>query len=387
MPSAEIITIGTELLLGEIQDTNTRYLALRLRDANIDLFRATMVGDNPQRIAQAIAEAQTRSDIVITTGGLGPTVDDPTRLAVALAVGVEVEFRPELWEQIQNRFQRFNRIATENNKRQAYIPKGGIPVENPVGTAPAFFYETGTKTIISVPGVPREMEYLIENRVLPYLKERYHILGTIKACVLHTSGVGESQVDEWIGDLETLSNPTVGLLAHPGQIDIRVTAKSESTLEADRMIAEVVEQITQRLGDHIYGRDAETLEKVTQTALNKLGWNLALVEFGLGGDLFKRMRDFAPLEPIQLHTHPVDSQALSAALTQLAAQTGAQVALGASYQPGPEKQTVTIQLLTPTGITETVRAYGGPPQHGLPYSVNSAIDFLRRALLTFAVKG
>ena len=118
MPSAEIIAIGTELLLGEIQDTNTRYLALRLRDANIDLFRATLIGDNAVRISNVIAEALNRSDIVITTGGLGPTVDDPTRLAVALAVGVETEFRPELWEQIQNRFQRF--------QRNCVIPSGQL---------------------------------------------------------------------------------------------------------------------------------------------------------------------------------------------------------------------------------------------------------------------
>ena len=387
MPSSEIIAIGTELLLGEIQDTNTRYLALRLRDANIDLFRATMVGDNPQRIAQAIAEAQNRSEIVITTGGLGPTVDDPTRLAVALAVGVDLEFRPELWEQIQNRFQRFNRTATENNKRQAYIPTGAIAVENPVGTAPAFFYETGSKTIISLPGVPREMEYLIENRVLPYLIERYHILGTIKACVLHTSGVGESQVDEWIGDLELLANPTVGLLAHPGQIDIRVTAKASTTAEADRMIAELVEQIYLRLGDHIYGSDSDTLEKVTRAKLVLLGWNMALVEFGLGGELLKHVKDFPPAEPVQIYPEAVDSAGLAAALHQLAAQTGVQVVLGASYQPGPEKQTVIIQVLTPAGISEAVRAYGGPPQQGLPYSVNTAIDFLRRALLSATAKG
>jgi len=387
MPSAEIIAIGTELLLGEIQDTNTRYLALRLRDANIDLFRATMVGDNPQRIAQAIAEAQNRSEIVITTGGLGPTVDDPTRLAVALAVSVDLEFRPELWEQIQNRFVRFNRTATENNKRQAYIPTGAIAVENPVGTAPAFFYETGSKTIISLPGVPREMEYLIENRVLPYLIERYHISGTIKACVLHTSGVGESQVDEWIGDLELLTNPTVGLLAHPGQIDIRVTAKASTTAEADRMIAGLVEQLYQRLGDHVYGSDSDTLEKVTRAKLVQLGWNLALVEFGLGGELLKHVKDFPPAEPIQIYSEAVDSAGLAAALHQLAAQTGVQVVLGASYMPGPEKQTVIIQVLTPAGISEAVRSYGGPPQQGLPYSVNTAIDFLRRALLSSTAKG
>ena len=123
MPTAEIITIGTEILLGEILDTNAQYLARALRDAGVDLYRKTTVGDNAQRIAQVIQEALARCEIVITTGGLGPTVDDPTRDAVALAVGVETEFRPELWEQIENRFQRFNRQPTENNKRQAFVPQ------------------------------------------------------------------------------------------------------------------------------------------------------------------------------------------------------------------------------------------------------------------------
>lgn len=381
MPSAEIIAIGTELLLGEIQDTNTRYLALRLREANIDLYRAILVGDNAQRIAQAISEALSRSDIVITTGGLGPTVDDPTRLAVSLAVGVEPEFRPELWDQIQNRFQRFNRIATENNKRQAYIPHGAIAVENPVGTAPAFIVENKQKVIISLPGVPREMEYLVENRVIPYLKEHYQISGTIKASVLHLAGVGESQVDEWVGDLETLSNPTVGLLAHPGQIDIRVTAKANSMEEADTMIEAVVQQIVQRLGEHIYGRDSESLEQVTQAALAKMGWKLCLAEYGMGQELYKRLKSLPALvDQVQLHPEPVDAGTLPILLEQLCAQTGAQVALGASYRPGPEKQTVNLSVITPNGKYEAVRSYGGPPQQGLPYSVNTAIDFLRRNL-------
>src|SRR5512133_3302548 len=141
MPSAEIITIGTEILLGEIVDTNARYIARQLRDAGIDLYRKTTVGDNAQRIAQALQQALERCDIVLTTGGLGPTVDDPTREAVALAMGVETEFRPELWEQIEERMSRFGRKPTENQKRQAYIPQGAIPVSNAVGTAPAFIFE------------------------------------------------------------------------------------------------------------------------------------------------------------------------------------------------------------------------------------------------------
>lgn len=381
MPSAEIIAIGTELLLGEIQDTNTRYLALKLRDTGIDLFRATMVGDNAQRIAQAITEALARSEIVITTGGLGPTVDDPTRLAVAIAMGVDIEFKPELWDQIQNRFQRFNRVATENNKRQAYVPKGAITVENPVGTAPAFIVETGPKVIISVPGVPREMEYLIENRVIPYLKGHYSLSGTIKACVLHAAGVGESQIDEWVGDLEILSNPTVGLLAHPGQIDIRITAKASSLTEADQMIEEVAHTIQERLGDHIYGRDKDTLASVTQSHLMAAGWKLALVECGFDGELHRYASQIPSLvEPACNMPGVLDTEALRSAVQAHIQKTGAQAGLGALYQPGPERQLVTIVVLTPTGSYETSRAYGGPPQHGIFFAVNTSIDFLRRNL-------
>jgi nicotinamide-nucleotide amidase len=388
MPSAEIIAIGTELLLGEIQDTNTRYLALRLRDANIDLFRSTMVGDNAARIALAIQEALDRSDIIITTGGLGPTVDDPTRQAVAMAVGVDTEFRPELWDQIQNRFKRFNRIATDNNKRQAYIPQGATPVENPVGTAPAFIVEKGSRVIISLPGVPREMEYLIENSVIPYLRDHYQLMGTIKASVLHAAGVGESQVDEWIGDLETLSNPTVGLLAHPGQIDIRVTAKASTVEDADLMIESLVAQVYQRLGDNIFGRDADTLEGITQARLAQQGWSFALVESGMGGELYQRIKKITGFaEPVKLFPSFESLEVISQSLQTILAETGAQIGLGASYLPGTQQQDLTLIMITPHGNFETVRSYGGPPQMGMAFAVNTAIDFLRRNISSSEDKG
>ena len=161
MPSAEIITIGTEILLGEIVDTNTRFLSLKLREQGIDLYRQTTVGDNIQRIAQAIQSSLPITDVIITTGGLGPTIDDPTRLAVAAALEIETEFRADLWEQIKERHLRFGRTPTENNKRQAYVPQGAIAVENQVGTAPAFISETETCAIIALPGVPREMEHIM----------------------------------------------------------------------------------------------------------------------------------------------------------------------------------------------------------------------------------
>ena len=138
---AEIIAIGTELLLGEISDTNSAHLARALRDMGLDLWWISVVGDNEARIAEAVIRASQRSNVVITTGGLGPTVDDPTRAAIARAFGVPEEFRPELWEQIEARFKRYGRTPTENNRKQAYVPAGAVAFENPVGTAPCFAVE------------------------------------------------------------------------------------------------------------------------------------------------------------------------------------------------------------------------------------------------------
>ena len=232
---------------------------------------------------------------MITTGGLGPTVDDPTRQAVADAVGVELEYIPELWDTVIERFKRYGRQPTENNKRQAFVPAGAIVINNPVGTAPAFSCETNGNTIISLPGVPREMEYLIQNNVLDYLKSRYGLEDTIiKATVLHTVSMGESSIDEVIGNLEMLSNPTVGLLAHPGQTDVRVTAKAVSTKAAEEMIAPIVKELFKKLGDVIYGIDDETLESVVAKYLNAHNLRLAVIESGLGGNIFRRISSIIP---------------------------------------------------------------------------------------------
>jgi nicotinamide-nucleotide amidase len=382
MPAAEIIAIGTELLLGEIQDTNTRYLARLLRDYGVDLYRTTIVGDNANRIAQVILESLHRCQIIITTGGLGPTVDDPTRQAVALAGGVPLEFYPELWDQIQERFKRYGRPPSENNRRQAFIPQGAIPVENPVGTAPAFIVETETQSVISLPGVPREMEYLTQNRILPYLKQRFNLQGTIKACVLHAAGVGESQVDEWIADLEVLSNPTVGLLAHPGQIDIRITAKAGSSDEADRMIASLAPEIEKRLGNNYFGKNEETLELIIAHQLSGRDWPLKLFEFGLSGEVVRRLKqnNFLRNEFNSSSDLP-DIPSLWAILAENR-QMNNDVVFGIIFLPHPNIQTLHLCLLTPDGEFESTRTYGGPPENGPSWAVNSALDFLRRNIMS-----
>ncbi len=379
MPTAETIAIGTELLLGEIQDTNTAYLARKLRDHGVDFFRATIIGDNDKRIGKAIQEALTRSDIILTTGGLGPTVDDPTRQAVAYALGVELEFHPELWEVIQERFQRYHRNPTENNRRQAYLPAGAVVIENPVGTAPAFYAEVNHKLVISMPGVPREMETILDLSVIPLLREKFTLHEVIKALVVHTAGVGESQVDEWIDDLERLENPTVGLLAHPGQVDIRVTAKAESEAEADEMISRVVEVVRQRVGNAVYGYDQETLQDVLSRALATRKWRLAILEWGLESGICRRMATSPEVVcPSDNGETPQDMQALETCLADASQNNQAQAALGAIYTPGPIRQKLELALITPKGTLKNDLSYGGPPQLGLGWAINTTLDFCRR---------
>lgn len=378
MPTAEIIVIGTELLLGEIVDTNTAFIARALRDIGVNLFRTATVGDNASRIAQVIQQAFDRAEIVLTTGGLGPTVDDPTREAVALAMGVEVEYHPELWEQIQARFNRYGRIPTENNRRQAYIPMGATAVENPVGTAPAFFIDRNGKVIFSLPGVPSEMEYLLEQSVIPYLRQRFHLQGIIKTRVLHTAGAGESVIDDRIGDLEELVNPTVGLAAHSGQVDVRITAKADSIEEAEQMINKLEDELRHRLGKWIYGVDQETLEGSALQSLEKHGWNLVVVEAGLGGNLIRRLASlpgpFLGGEMLSIRADEID---LYTSLRTYHQTHQADVGLGVRLIPGPVKQDIQMMIITPEGESNSTRSYGGHPDYASLWAVNLSLDLLR----------
>jgi nicotinamide-nucleotide amidase len=379
MPAAEIITIGTELLLGETVDTNTRYIARALRDAGVDLYRTSTIGDNKDRIAEIIREGMQRADIIITTGGLGPTVDDPTREALALAVGVENEFRPELWDQIKERFQRYGHEPTENNRRQAFVPTGSKAIENAVGTAPAFIVETERHAIVALPGVPREMEHLMQKKILPYLTERYQLSGVIIARVLHTSGAGESQIDQRIGDLEKLSNPTVGMAAHAGQVDIRITAKADSEEEAAQLIQDVEEQLRERLGKWIYGADEDTLVDVAIDTIRCHGWKLAAVESGLGGRLLRKMADS---EDIfiggEVLTKPPTPEELEKVVAQACHHHQAEVGLGVLLIPGETRQTMHLVLKSPKKNHTLKRTYGGPPQMAPLWTTNLSLDLLRK---------
>ena len=398
---AEIVSIGTELLLGEIVDTNAAYIARQLTTIGLNLYYKTTVGDNEARIAAVLSQALQRSDVVITTGGLGPTVDDVTREAVARATDRPLEMRPELVAEIESFFQRRGARMSDNNLRQARLPQGAVAISNPVGTAPAFIVEDPAGIVIGLPGVPAEMRYLMEQAVLPYLREKLGLRGIIKVRNLHTCGVGESQVDSLVSDLELATNPTVGLAAHPGQTDVRITAKADSEEEADRLIAEMEGEVRRRLGDMIYGADEETLEGTVMMLLERRGLTLAVVETVTGGAITGRLANAArgnrrfrgglvapgeaALESLGLSegTAALAREDLAAMVARRVRETqDADLGLAVIARPDDGESVAHIALDTGETIVRHERGFAGrPPELAQAWIVHAALDTVRRALL------
>jgi nicotinamide-nucleotide amidase len=391
---AETISIGTELLLGQITDTNAVWIAERLSEVGVDLYFRTTVGDNVGRIVDAIQHALTRADVIITTGGLGPTVDDMTREAVAKATNRDLVLDENLLAQIRHLFEKWGRTMSENNVRQAYIPRGATPIENPVGTAPVFIVEHQGKYVISLPGVPREMKHLMETRILPWLREKTGGEWIILSKTLRTCAVGESQVDEKITDLEASSNPTVGLLAHPGQTDVRITAKAHTRAEAETLIQEMEAQVRARLGDWIYGEGDETVEEVAARLLAARNWRIALAETNTAGKIAER-----------LHSRPEGTRIIKSAMlldsvTELTEKnagtiaeqfrnvTSADIAVAVlgttnSGQDMYAEDTGQSAMAVATASGTITRAYsvGGISDQSQTWIIVRALDLVRRAAL------
>ncbi|GAB4347198.1 MAG: competence/damage-inducible protein A [Candidatus Abyssubacteria bacterium] len=288
--NAEIVMVGSELLLGQIIDTNSAYLAQELARIGVNLFYKTTVGDNRRRMADVLQAALRRSDIIITSGGIGPTEDDLTREVVAEVVGQPLEFHQELFDQIETLFRRHGFTMSENNRKQAFIPRNATPIENPVGTAPGFICEREGAVIISLPGVPRELKFLMQTVIVPFLRKRFS-LGelNISSRVLKICGMGESRVDARVGDLlRESANPTLGILAEPAQILLRITAKAETVSEARSKIAAMEEEIRGRFGLLVFGTDEETLEGVVDDLLKAQQKTLAVLETLTGGAITQR---------------------------------------------------------------------------------------------------
>jgi nicotinamide-nucleotide amidase len=363
---AEIVMIGTELLLGELVDTNANRLAKALCEIGLDLYYKTTVGDNEVRITQVLNLALDRSDVIITSGGIGPTVDDMTRQAVANATGRRLIYSTDLEAQIAARFRSFGREMAENNKRQAYIPAGALPLSNPVGTAPCFLCEDirGRGIVISLPGVPRELEYMLSKKVIPLLVERMGGAKVTKIRVLRTCAVGESNVDRVIGDLMTANNPTIGLAAHAGQTDVRITAKAESEAQAAALIAPLEAEVRQRLGVAIYGVEKETVPEVIGRLLSKKNFHLGVIDTLTGGLLTSGLIDAGFGDLITADRHTID---VAAALQQagLASQADATdgdysaLAMGLAQFAAPSDG-VGLALIGPFHDNSTFMALYGP---------------------------
>ncbi|MGB9779358.1 competence/damage-inducible protein A [Caldanaerobacter sp.] len=284
----EIISVGTELLLGQIINTNAKYLSEKLALLGIDVYFHTNVGDNEDRLKQCLKIAYERSELIITTGGLGPTVDDITKETIASFLNLPLVENKEAKQEIINFFERIGQKPTENNFKQAFFPEGSRILPNRNGTAPGFILEKSGKIFVVLPGPPSELIPMFEEHVYPYLKN--FTKETIKSRVLKIFGIGESKVEEMVKPLLQGSNPTVAPLVGDGYVTLRITAKGLEG-NVNTMIKEVESKIREILGEYIYAVDDEDMEEVVVKLLQMKGLSLATAESCTGGLLAKKITD------------------------------------------------------------------------------------------------
>lgn len=358
--NAEIVAVGTELLLGQIANTNAQHVSDALARIGVNVFFHTTVGDNLGRMTDVIATALRRSDVVVITGGLGPTPDDVTREGVAAATGRALVRDERLVETIRGIFEKLGRRSMpESNLRQADLPRGATPID-PVGTAPGFALEHDGTLLFAVPGVPWEMKAMLDSDVLPRLSAASD--GTIVSSEILVVGLGESHVDEMISDLVTVqSNPTIAYLAGGGRVKVRLTAKASTETEAKALIAPVEDEVRARLGDAAVGRGCSTVAEDLGALLRERGARVAVAESLTGGliageltrlpgasDFFagglvtytnESKTRLAGVDPALIEAHGAISEEVAAALARGAAERlGADLGLSATGVAGPGEQ-------------------------------------------------
>ena len=288
--TAELIAVGTELLLGNIANTDAQMISQGLSQLGINVYYHTVVGDNPQRVRQAVDIARGRADILITTGGLGPTSDDLTKVAVAQAFGKELVYHEPSAQRIRDRFAARGTPVTENNFQQAMVPEGCTVLDNDWGTAPGVAFASGGTHVLMLPGPPRECEKMFRHRALPYLQKLSD--GVIASRTVKTFGIGESAAEALLRDLmNALHNPTLAPYAKPTGTELRITAHAPTREEALRLIAPVEERVKAILGDKVIGVDVDSLEEVCFALLKDRGLTVGTAESCTGGLLAKLLTD------------------------------------------------------------------------------------------------
>lgn len=279
---AEIITVGTEILLGDILNTNTHYLSNELANMGVDVYYQITVGDNENRLLNQLEESFKRSDLVVLTGGLGPTEDDLTKEVCAKYLNLDMEFHQPSWDKIIEIHNKMKRIPTENNKKQAYFPVNSIILPNEYGTAPGCIMEKDNKTIIVMPGPPREMKPMFDNFVKQFLQKNSEDI--LKSKVIRIIGVGESKVENDLLDLiQKQVNPTIATYAKDGECTVRITAKGKTVEEVEQLILPVAKEIKNRFKETVYGEDETTIEDEVAKLLVKNNLTISVAESCTGG--------------------------------------------------------------------------------------------------------
>ncbi len=405
--NAEILSIGTELLLGHITDTNATYLAQQLSGLGINLFFVSQVGDNLGRLTETLRRAHERADLVVMTGGLGPTEDDLSREAIAAVLGETPHVDPTLETELRAFFASRNMQMPERNIKQAWVIPSVTPLANPVGTAPGWWAERDGKIIVAMPGVPHEMTRMWEHEVAPRL--RPSLGASLFTRILRVTGLGESAVEERLDSLIHSDNPTVATYAKRDAVDVRITARAALSSEAERLVAGVETRARALLGQHVFGVDDQTLQSAVLAMLIERKLTLATMESCTGGLLASLITDVpgssnaflgglvsyatelkiawgVPREIVE--THGVISGETAEAMAEAARQKlNADVGVGITGVAGPDEQegkpvgTVYIAVATPEGTRATSQRFRGDRTEIKWRAAITALSLLRLQLL------
>ena len=410
--NAEIISVGTELLLGDILNTNAQYLSGELAKLGINVYYQTVVGDNRSRLLSAYKTAFGRADVVIATGGLGPTEDDITKETAAEYFNLDLELDGQSWDKISAMFKRMHTNMNPTNKKQAMMPKGCTILNNDNGTAPGCFIEQGGKLLFLLPGPPNECIPMYENSIVPILKPRSGVVlisKTIKIC-----GIGESQAEEMLKDLiDAQSNPTIAPYAKTSEVWFRITASGSDETEARIVMKPTLDEIRSRFGDNIYGEDDDSLEGVVYKLLSEKGLTLACAESCTGGALVSKLVDIPGVSGVLLEgavTYSNDAKMKRLGVSAdtlsefgaVSAQTAYEMAKGIAMTSGADVGVSTTGIAGPDGGSDakpvglvfvgicikgetTTRELNltGNRAKVRTRSVIMALDTLRRALISF----
>lgn len=413
--AVEILSVGTELLLGGTTNTDARDISEMLTTIGINVFHHTVVGDNPARLKQAMEIAMERSDIIITTGGLGPTCDDLTKNVIAEVLGREMVYVPEEGERLKEYFERRHREMTANNLQQAYLPEGCIRLVNDWGSAPGCVIEGENVTVIMLPGPPKECNNMMKYRVMPYLKSKAD--GVIVSHNYKIFGMGESEMEFKLRDMmNAYTNPTIAPYAKACECLVRITAKAETEDAAEAMIAPAAEIVRQTLGDVIYGVDMVGLDECVFRLLREKGMTLSAAESCTGGLIAKRITDFPGssqyflggvvsytngvkekilgVDPATIQTYGVVSEPVAKEMCEhIRDLTGSDLAISVTGLAGPDGDgvhpvgTMCLGLATPEGtITDTLNIPGRDRENVRQYASQHAFDMIRRYLTGLPVK-